>query len=49
MFPCPACGNLNTGVKDSRLSGKLGLAAIRRRRVCPCGHRFTTMERADDG
>lgn len=42
---CPCCGNPETGVKDSRSSGD---AAIRRRRRCDCGHRFTTYEIASE-
>ena len=41
---CPFCGNLETGVKDSRISedGE----AVKRRRYCPdCDSRFTTFER----
>jgi hypothetical protein len=37
---CPACGSNETAVKDSRPNG----VRIRRRRVCECGHRFTTHE-----
>lgn len=38
---CPVCGS-KTGVIDSRNlnAGR----AIRRRRICPHGHRFTTHE-----
>lgn len=38
--PCPNCHTRDNFVKDSRPSGK----TIRRRRECPCGHRFTTYE-----
>ena len=40
---CPACGNDDDRVIDSR-SSRDG-RAIRRRRACSCGHRFTTFER----
>ncbi len=41
---CPFCGDLNTQVRDSRISedGE----AVKRRRYCPnCDSRFTTFER----
>src|SRR5690606_39507860 len=41
---CPFCGNLDTQVRDSRISedGE----AVKRRRYCPnCDSRFTTFER----
>ena len=41
---CPFCGNLETAVKDSRISedGE----TVKRRRYCPdCDSRFTTFER----
>jgi transcriptional repressor NrdR len=40
---CPSCGNDDDRVIDSRSSqdGR----AVRRRRVCSCGHRYTTFER----
>ncbi|MDX1512075.1 MAG: transcriptional regulator NrdR, partial [Nitriliruptorales bacterium] len=40
---CPACGNDDDRVIDSR-SSRDG-RAVRRRRACSCGHRFTTFER----
>ncbi|MFI3241110.1 MAG: transcriptional regulator NrdR [Alphaproteobacteria bacterium] len=41
---CPFCGNIETQVKDSRLTEDS--SAIRRRRECPeCASRFTTFER----
>ncbi len=41
---CPFCGNLETQVKDSRISDDG--EAIKRRRYCPaCDSRFTTFER----
>jgi transcriptional repressor NrdR len=44
---CPACGNLDDRVVDSRTSEDG--SAIRRRRECAaCGRRFTTFERADE-
>jgi len=44
---CPACGDLQDKVIDSRLS-KNG-SAIRRRREClACGRRFTTYERIEE-
>lgn len=44
---CPACGNSESKVVDSRPSEDG--AAIRRRREClECGHRFTTYERLGD-
>ncbi len=43
---CPACGQLDSRVVDSR-PGPAGLE-IRRRRECEsCRHRFTTYERSD--
>ena len=39
-MPCPTCGVRVTEVKDSRATGN----AVRRRRWCPNGHRFTTYE-----
>lgn len=44
---CPACGELDDKVVDSRVADDG--AAIRRRREClGCGRRFTTFERVDD-
>ena len=44
---CPACGNAESKVVDSR-SSEDG-SAIRRRREClQCAHRFTTYERLGD-
>jgi transcriptional repressor NrdR len=44
---CPACGNLDDRVVDSRTSEDG--TAIRRRREClTCGRRFTTFERPDE-
>ena len=44
---CPACGNPDDRVVDSRTSEDG--TAIRRRREClTCGRRFTTFERADE-
>lgn len=41
---CPFCGNLETQVKDSRISEDK--ESIKRRRYCPdCDCRFTTFER----
>ncbi len=41
---CPFCGNLETGVKDSRLSDDK--ESVKRRRYCTiCDSRFTTFER----
>jgi len=41
---CPLCGNGDTGVVDSRLTGD----SVWRRRECPkCKRRFTTYERAE--
>ena len=39
-LPCPACGSRAHRVLDSRAIG----AGKRRRRSCPCGHRFSTWE-----
>ena len=43
---CPFCGSSDNGVVDSRETedGR----AIRRRRACPCGRRFTTYERLEE-
>ena len=44
---CPACGNGDTKVVDSRTAQNAD--AIRRRRKCDtCGHRFTTYERVEE-
>ena len=41
---CPFCGNLETQVRDSRISDDG--EAVKRRRYCPdCDSRFTTFER----
>jgi len=40
---CPACGNKDTKVVDSRLSGD-GIAIRRRRECLECEKRFTTYE-----
>ena len=40
---CPFCGNEDTQVRDSRPTEDG--TAIRRRRLCVCGERFTTFER----
>lgn len=42
-FGCPMCDQ-PLRVIDSRPSTFMGARAIRRRRVCICGHRFTTFE-----
>lgn len=39
-IPCPYCGDGENVVKDSRPFGE----GIKRRRLCLCGHRFTTFE-----
>lgn len=38
--PCPACGSHQTSTKDVRASD----GNVRRRKLCVCGHRFTTYE-----
>lgn len=38
--PCPECGARMSSVLDCRASGN----AVRRRRECECGRRFTTYE-----
>jgi transcriptional repressor NrdR len=44
---CPACGNLDDKVVDSRMADDGG--AIRRRREClVCARRFTTFERLEE-
>lgn len=44
---CPACGNLENKVIDSRLSKERNV--IRRRRECfACGRRFTTYEKVEE-
>jgi transcriptional regulator NrdR family protein len=40
-FRCSACGSPNTDVMDSRPTAAF---RIRRRRLCKCGNRFTTVE-----
>lgn len=37
---CPVCGSFDHSVKDSRG----GIGYWRRRRLCKCGERFTTVE-----
>ena len=44
---CPACGNLESKVVDSRPSED-GMAIRRRRECLDCGRRFTTYERLGD-
>lgn len=41
-FACPTCGESGTAVTDSRPTEAHG--GVRRRRVCRCGARFTTIE-----
>lgn len=41
-FTCPKCGNTKSYVIDSR--GKPGITHKRRRRECPSGHRYNTIE-----
>jgi len=41
-LPCPVCGRLSARVTDTRGAGDI----IRRRRECPEGHRWTTVELA---
>lgn len=41
---CPECNTTDNAVTDSRESGSLGYASVRRRRRCACGHVFTTHE-----
>lgn len=44
---CPACGNVEDKVVDSRLAEE-GLAIRRRRECLSCGRRYTTFERAEE-
>ncbi len=44
---CPTCGATSSTVNDSRPSCIGGQSAIRRRRTCSQGHRFTTYEIAE--
>ena len=44
---CPACGNLESKVVDSRPSDD-GMTIRRRRECLDCGRRFTTYERLGD-
>lgn len=44
---CPACGNIESKVVDSRPSDD-GLSIRRRRECLECGRRFTTYERLGD-
>lgn len=44
---CPACGNVESKVVDSRPSDD-GLSIRRRRECLECGRRFTTYERLGD-
>jgi len=43
---CPFCGNMDTKVIDSRLSGE-GMQVRRRRECIACSDRFTTYESAE--
>ncbi len=44
---CSRCGNLDSKVLESRMSGDA--RCLRRRRHCPgCGHRFTTYEKEEN-
>jgi transcriptional repressor NrdR len=45
-IPCPACKSCDIVVLDTR-STHAG-TAIRRRRACSCGYRFTTLETITD-
>ena len=40
--PCPVCGSLTSFVIDSRIKKLAG--CVRRRRLCECGNRYTTLE-----
>lgn len=40
-FRCQKCGTMRTEVIDSRSAGPF---RFRRRRLCKCGHRFSTYE-----
>lgn len=40
--PCPECGARN-GVRTVDSRGTAG-GLVRRRKMCPCGHRYTTFE-----
>lgn len=42
FFPCPECGGDKTAVRNTRY--RIDGSAMRRRRICPCGYRFTTYE-----
>ncbi len=40
-FQCEKCGSRQTGTTDTRAAA---YGCTRRRRVCQCGHKFTTYE-----
>ena len=42
---CPRCGEYLSRVLSSRVAGPADEPVIQRRRVCPCGVRYTTVER----
>lgn len=39
-MPCPACGVTKSGITETRPMGQF----LRRRRECPCGNRWSTVE-----
>lgn len=43
-LPCPKCGTAPSAVKDVRRTAFCGHPSLRRHRLCPCGHRWTTYE-----
>lgn len=42
---CPVCGEYLSRVVSSRVAGPANAPVIQRRRACPCGVRYTTVER----
>jgi len=46
---CPSCGEYVSKVTNSRVIGPADAPAIRRRRECVCGARYSTVERVIHG
>jgi transcriptional regulator NrdR family protein len=45
---CPECGGKRVATVDSRKSSYRDMPAIRRRRLCKCGYRWTTYEMSSE-
>lgn len=44
---CPMCGSGNSSTADSRSDTAFGQPTRKRRRVCECGHTYSTYELSD--